>query len=278
MLIRSIIMFKSNFTGTRRSIARLIIATICIVIAVFQVIEGMKMINNNKEMPDITVHDFDMLKYDQVVQGELKELFATMYLDKENGEEPLDLYFAFTDSGHIMTFRAMPGSEMDSKLSDLFSGKTESVMYKGKVKKMTAAYHAAIRQNLGYGKLSKKYKFEGSAKEVLLDYMIDASPYDSGYSQKAIIATFVGAGLMVLLAFLVLFKLIKNAIISIAAEKGHFKPELKVTKDDITFEMEGNYQGNEEYGEDFFVSTEYNIRDYGVNKNDSTADKRQLPS
>ena len=66
-------MFKSNFTGTRRSIARLIIATICIVIAVFQVIEGMKMINDNKEMPDITVHDFDMLKYDQVVQGELKE-------------------------------------------------------------------------------------------------------------------------------------------------------------------------------------------------------------
>ena len=272
-------MKHSVFTGTKRAIARVIIAALCLAVAVFQVYQGLRMIEESDDnIPFVSSAQYDDLKEGDVIHGEIKEILTGFYADKENGEIPTNVYFSLSDTGHIIVFRALPDTKMDKKLSDLQQNKGEPVMFKGKVRKMTNSYDVFLRRELWSRKLQKKIDFDLTVKEAFLGIYIDAAEYDTAYSQKAIVATFVGAGLMVILAFLFLAKLFKNAYISIAAEKGKYQAEMKVTKDDIKFEMEGTYEGNEKYGDEFFVNTEYNIRDYGVNKNDSKADKRQLPS
>ena len=118
-----------------------------------------------------------------------------------------------------------------------------------------------------------------TSNEAYLGLVVDMVQPDAQYSEKAINATFVGAILMFALAVLLLIKPIKNAHESIAAEKGKYKPKLAVTKDDIDFEMQGYYTGEEQQNNGFFVNTEYNIRDYGASKeDDSPADRSQLPT
>lgn len=271
--------FKSNFTGTRRSIARIICALICVIVCVFQVTYGVKMIRENANDPPLStsIH-FDSFTENQIVVGELTKIDGFLQLDPMDGTSILNYYFCISDTGHVMSFRTAPDSEMDFKMSQLYNGNTDKVYYKGIVKKMADKYYAAIRQDIAIKKLSKKMDIDLAVKEALLDISIDVSPYDAAYSQKAITATFVGAVLMFLLAVLFMWKIFKNAVQTIAAEKGYYHPDLKVTKDDIEFEMEGMYNSDESNSESFFINTEFNTKDYGVYKENDRADRHQLPS
>ena len=272
-------MKHSSFTGTKRAIVRVIIAFFCLSVAVYQVYQGCRMLQeSDNTVPYVTSANYDDLKEGDIIRGEISDILTMFYADKETGETPTNVYFSLSDTGHFMAFRTLPNSTMDLKLSNLLTNKGDPVMFKGKVKKMTDSYYEFLKRELWVRRIQKKIDFDLPAKEALPGLYIDAAEYDAAYSQKVIIVTFVGAGLMVILAGLFLAKLFKNAYISIAAEKGKYHAEMKVTKDDLKFEMEGNYEGNEKYGEEFFVNTEYNIREYGVNKNESKADKRQLPS
>ncbi len=283
---------KSSVAGSRWAIAKIIIAFICFGIAVYQLYAGFKMIEENKSYTDITASDYDDLEMDQIVQGEIKNIEGYFMVsqnegailsanydntDTESGDTTI-VYCVRSDSGHLLAFRTLPDSKIDNQFYAVITGEADSVLFKGRVRGMTDPYRIGILNNLDHLTYSKKLKLDMPAKEALLDYMVDANTYDSGYSEKAIKATFVGAVLMFIIGCLFLVTIVKNAIISVLAEKGKYKAKLKVTKEDIEFEMQGTYTGNEENGENFFVNTNYNIRDYGVNKNNSPADKSQLPS
>lgn len=271
--------FQSNFTGTRRSIARVICALICIIVCVFQVSYGMKMVKENAEEPPLSISmHFDSFKENQIVVGEITHIDAYIPLDPMDGSGVMNFYFCLSDSGHIMTFRTLPDTPIDEHMAELISGKTDKILYKGQVKKLSDKFRTAILQDLKIKKLSKKLNLDLKVDEALLDVEIDVSPYDASYSEKAIIATFVGAVLMFLLAVAFMWKIFRNAIESVAAETGHYKPKLKVTKDDIEFEMQGIYNSDESNSESFYINTEFNTKDYGVYKENDKADRSQLPS
>ena len=280
-------MFKSKFTGTKRTIALFICSFICILLCISQIISGVRMIKENNDAPYLlTYKDYDSFKEGQVVNGVITEYVYRMDENSENGmtnniesgNGSLILYFAKSDTGKIMLFRAPVGSELASSMQQLHDGKISEVYYKGKVRTMSAKYSQAIKQELFFKRFNKAVNI--NKNDVFLELMIDMSPTNAAYSQKAITATFVGAVLMFLIAGVFLIKPIKNAAETILSDKGKYKPKLAVTKDDLEFEMEGFYTGNEQKDDEFFVNTGYNIRNYGaVNKDEeSPADRSQLPT
>lgn len=286
-------MFKSKFTGTKRTIARFIIAIFFMMVCAAQIISGCRMIEANNTITTFsTYEDYDNFKPGQIVTGVIKDYafsltenvdenqgggYVNPSVESSNGS--LILYFAKSSTGKIMLFRARVDSPMSESMSKLHKKEIDEVYYKGVVKTMTASYSQTLRQKLFLKQFKKDIDIKMSEKENFLELMIDMSPTNAGYSQKAIIATFVGAGLVFLAAILVMLKPIKDAYISVLSEKGGYLNKPVVEKDDLVFELQGFYEGEEQKNDDFFVNTDYNIRDYGVNKdNDSPADKSQLPT
>ena len=275
-------MFKSKFTGTKRTIARFIIAIFFMMVCAAQIISGCRMIEANNTITTFsTYEDYDNFKPGQIVTGVIKDyaFSLTENVDEDLGNGSLILYFAKSSTGKIMLFRARVDSDMSELMSKLHKKEIDEVYYKGTVKTMTDRYSQALRQELFFKQFDKEFDIKMTDKDTFLELMIDMSPTNAGYSQKAIIATFVGAALVFLAAILVMLKPIKDAYISVLSEKGGYLNKPVVEKDDLVFELQGFYEGEEQKNDDFFVNTDYNIRDYGVNKdNDSPADKSQLPT
>ena len=100
----------------------------------------------------------------------------------------------------------------------------------------------------------------------MLGQLIDITAADSTISEKAINATFIGAVLAFLMSLLLLRKTFKNVVISIMLRKHPEREKQLLNRDDYIFENEGLYTGNDEQGSDFFVNTEYNVRNEGDTK------------
>ena len=269
-------MSKSKFTGTKRTIALFICSILCMLVCIAQIVEGCRMIKENNDAPPLsTKEDYDSFKDGQIVNGVVSELLFAVSDDENN----VRLYFAATETKRIISFRCPNGSELSMEMNKLANGEQTEVYYKGKVGTFTDLYSSSIKKELTINyQLLKSKGVNISAQDVYTGLVVDMSPTDAGYSDKAITATFVGAVLMLLLSIVFLIYPVKNAYQTIAAEKGKYKPKLAVTKDDIKIETQGYYNSDEIKNDDFFVNTEYNIRDYGVHKDDSPADRSQLPT
>ena len=267
-------MSKSKFKGTKRTIALFICSILCMLVCITQIVEGCRMIKENNDAPPLsTKEDYDSFKDGQIVNGVVSELLFSAIDDETN----VRLYFAATKTNHIITFRCPNESDLSKEMDKLANGEETEVYYKGKIGTFTDRYSFFIKREI-FQHLLKNRSIDTSANEAYTGLVVDMSPPDAGYSEKAITATFVGAVLMLLLSIVFLIYPIKNAYQTIAAEKGKYKPKLAVTKDDIKIETQGYYNSDEIKNDDFFVNTEYNIRDYGVHKDDSPADRSQLPT
>lgn len=271
--------FQSNFTGTKRMIARFIAAILCAVLCVSQVIAGCRMIRDNDDLPPLsTSEDYDDFHDGMVINGMIDEVLFQA-LDDTNASGQINVYFARSKTDHVVAFRVPLGSKMDEQMEKLLTGEGEPVYYKGVARMATALYQTFLRREVDLRQIKKQFTLSRPTKEAVTGLMVDVSPNDASYSEKAIVVTFVSAVLLLLAFLLLMWKPIRLMIETIASEKGKYQPELAVTKDDITFETQGFYNGEGPSDDSFFVNTDYNIRDYGVYKDeDSPADKSQLPS
>ena len=260
-------MFKGSFRGERWEMAKVIMAAICLAMMVAQIVAGYNMINSNEEERiQATSANYETLQPGINVDGEITELFYSFPIEMESGgsDEELIAYIVKSDTGKLMLLRAPVDSEISWELADLKEGKKDSVAYRGNVKTMGDAYYSAIASTLRFNKLGKKIVVDGKINDLLLHNMIDITAATTRITQRVIVLTFVGAGLMLIIALLILRKTFKKAVDSVRSAKGKYKVDYKITKDDITLENEGIYEGNEAYGKDFFVNTEHNIRNEGA--------------
>ncbi|MBQ8135598.1 MAG: hypothetical protein IJ192_14570 [Clostridia bacterium] len=267
-------MFKGSFAGDRWEFAKVIMAAICLAAMVGQIIAGFKMINSNEEeRVQATSANYETLQPGINVDGEITELFYSFPIEMQSGgsDEELMAYIVKSDTGKLMLLRAPVESNIAWQLTEFQEGKTDSVAFRGNVKTMGEMYYNAIVFDLRMDKLQKKIAIDGKVDEVLLHNMIDITVATTRITKRVIVLTFVGAGLMLIIALLILRKTFKNAVDSVKSAKGKYQVNYKVTLDDLTFENEGMYEGNEQYGEGFFVNTEHNIR------NEGAMEKRKKP-
>ena len=247
--------------------AKVIMAALCLVLMVGQIVAGCKMINSNEEERiQATSANYETLQPGTNVDGEITELFYSFPIEMQSGgsDEELIAYIVKSDTGKLMLLRVPVDSEISWELADFKEGKKDCVAYRGNVKTMGDAYYNAIAYILRADKLGKKIVVDGKINDLLLHNMIDITVATTRITQRVIVLTFVGAGLMLIIALLILRKTFKNAVDSVMSAKGKYNVNYKVTLDDITFENEGVYEGNEQYGDGFFVNTEYNIRNEGA--------------
>lgn len=270
---------KSPFRGGAWEKFKIIMAIFCLIVMVLQIKSGIDMINENNNLPPL-VTNYDSVSAGQSIRGEITHFEAVIDTSKETeiaggagkidfGQsagasiEPVKMYIYITDAKQILVFRTTGKSSIDSQLSQLSSKQIDSVQFRGYVREMKTNSVSILNTYLLYTNFIKNHNLEGGTQDTMMRLEVDITAPDSKISDKAIIATFVGAVLMFLLALLFLKKIIKNAYISIYLSKHPEEGKRLLSRNGVIFEDEGLYQGSEKTNGEFFVNTEHNVRGEG---------------
>lgn len=245
---------------------KMLFALICIGVCIGQVVEGIKMIKSNNNAPSLPV--LEMRDMETVGNGVEFKLKVDNVITKIEGDTTLngaevEYFIASTHSQKLIVLRAITGSSACNQLHEFENGRTEPLYLRGVSKEMRDANHGAFNLQIIAGRIIEKSDITEtrSIRKALLPKVVDVTVAEALINPKIIVFTFVGAGLMLLFAFLLLRKAIGLAIQSVKARKGTLEYTPKVKLEDLIFEDTQYYQGNEDHGEYFFVNTEYNIYD-----------------
>lgn len=260
-------MSKSSFRGGRWEIAKIIMAMLCLILMVYQIISGYDMIKTNNNLPPyFTQSQFETLESNQQIRGQVTDVAAEFTGDEATNETDLRYYIVLTEHDKIMILRTKSSDAINTEILKLREGEIDSFEFRGYVRPLTERNTAALNIYLVSTAFLKKRGISGGTHDAMLGQLIDITAADSTISEKAINATFIGAVLAFLMSLLLLRKTFKNVVISIMLRKHPEREKQLLNRDDYIFENEGLYTGNDEQGSDFFVNTEYNVRNEGDTK------------
>lgn len=259
-------MSKNNvFKTSKWEIAKLIISAVCILLIIYQVSAGIKMIQSNEKLPQTVVQeDFDTLDVGTEIRGELTHIDGTLYGDSSIDPGTIQYYSMITESQKIMLIRTISGSETDNEIHNMIRGNCESVKFRGYVRSLSDADKTSLNLELISTNYLQKHGIDSGTQEAILGHIIDITEQDSQIPQKYITFTFAAAVILVLLIPLLLRKTIKNAYTSWAIRKGKISEKILLDKNDYIFDDEGLYNTDENQNESFYVNTKHNFRNEGT--------------
>ncbi len=253
------------FTGNKWEMAKIIMTAVCILLIIYQVSAGIKMIQANEKLPQtVTQEDFDTLDVGTQIRGELTHIDGTLYGDLSVDPGCIQYYSIITESQKIMLIRTISGSETDNEIHDMISGDCESVKFRGYVRDLSAADKTSLNLELITTNYLRKHGIDSGTQEAILGHIVDITGQDSQIPQKYITFTFAVAVILVLLIPLLLRKTIKNAYISLAIRKGKISEKILLDKNDYIFDDEGLYKTDKNQNESFYVNTKHNFRNEGT--------------
>ena len=256
-------MFKSNFSTSIWEKAKLVTALICIILMIYQLVMGFKMMDtNNKKPPAVTGDRFDSLTAGSEISGTITHVEGWFVPQELEGGTQITCFVVLSDTNHIMLFRTPSTSAIHSSLISLYEKKTDSVSYRGMVKNVSADIKSRLSIYMSSQRLKAKYNIKMDDYEAILGVLVDVTDANAGFSDKEIIVTFIGAALMVVAVVLLLRKTFMNAVVSFKTNNQDIDRNKLLKHDDYIFENEGFYNGELQNGE-FFVNTDHNVRNEG---------------
>ena len=243
-------------TGGKWDITKIILAILSFICFIYMLCAGADMINANSDSGrKITPADYGNLTVGETVNGKLNNIIMEYQGDESADSTIVSYYLVKSDDDRLITFRTESGSECDNEMQMLLRGGADEVLFRGYVKEMKDTNKAMLNiQRIADNTLIEN-NIDGAWSEVLISQVIDITEYDAQISDKAIICTFVGAGIMLLLTVLFLRKTVKNVIYSIQVAKGIIVPETN-TKPEKELETEKFFDGGVNEQGFFYVGYE----------------------
>lgn len=239
---------RSAIAGGKWEITKVILAIISFIFFIYMLCSAMKLMSVNENMGrEITSADYSSLSIGETVCGKVDNIIMQYEGDESYDGVALSYYLIKSDDDKVITFRTQTGSECDIQMQELLKGQTDEVEFRGYVQELKDKNKALLNLQRIAGNTLDKNNIKGSWSEVLIPQEVDITTYGAQIKSKAIIATFVGAGIMLLLTLLFLKKIVKNMIYSIYVAKGkivsetHTKPEKKLEAEEI---FEGGLNDN----------------------------------
>ena len=258
------------------AIARVVITIIALAMCGYQIYIGIVLLNSNQNAPrEVTDNDLLSLTVGEEIQGTLHSIVMEYQGEDVTNGVDVQYFLMRTDSDKLISVRVQSGSQEAGVLGQMLNHEADSFEYRGRVHQMSTNTGRMLNLQLVSKAFLSKMNIKGSVDDVVIRQVIDVVPATAKVQQSAIVATFLGAGIMLLVAVLVSRKLVVRAIESFRSRNGKYVPEYEVTLDDLTFENEGYYEGNEQYGQEFYVNTEFNIFNEGSTNLSLDADDPQ---
>lgn len=265
-------MYSGRPAADKVLIARVIIAFLCLVVCGIQIYSGISIIQSNTApLKEIVGGDYSSISADEEIQGTIDNIIYEYEGDTVLNGVDVRYYLSKTADDRVISFRAVSGSGMDSQLRALHEGSIESIEYRGLVHAMKDMNKGFLNMQMTADRTLSLNDIEGGTQKAIMPYVIDITEKNDKINDKYVVFTFIGAALMLVICFFVIKKPVKLFVESLRSRNGTYVPERQVVLEDLTFENEGYYEGMKEGDQDFFVNTEYNIR----NEGDTNAIKRK---
>lgn len=233
-------MFKSEVKGTGWAIIKILLAIATFSLFIYQMIfAGQWIVNNQHEGRRISSADYESLVTGETVWGKLEKIDANLGFTADGMGTSLTLYAVKTESGKLLIFRTEEGSKCDKAMSKVMSGKSKEMYFIGYVKSLRQVDSSNISLNMISNNMLDEFGInnEKDINDVIIGQAVDVSIYEKYSDEKVFIASIVGGLFMLVLTFLLLRKIIKNAIYSIGVAKGKIEPEIPEITDPILEEL-----------------------------------------
>ena len=248
-------MFKSEVKGTGWEIAKIIIALIAFIYAIYLLIFAGKMMlfDNENVGPEITPANYDSIKNGEQVWGKIDNIISATSVGD------LNYYLVKSDSGKILFFRTPLSSKCDRAMQGVLNGTTKDFYFKGYVKPMTKQVSIALSMGMLADNTLKNNNIRSSFDDVTIKYVIDTSLYDTYVDKnKVIIATIAGVLFLFFVVFKCLKKIVTDVIYSIGVKTGRIKPlkpEIEYNPRDVELTFYSDYDKDRDA-----LSQGYNLR------------------
>ena len=212
------------------------IGIMCVLLVFVQLSAASKMIReNHTDVKMISPEQYNDLQYGDEVAAEIKkDDIITDFLGKNN---EMDYYLIRVNDEHAVAVKMPFGSPCSAAMRDMMNGGRESLLYKGRVNIIPDSDMGVINLLAISGDLLAKKGMSRHVDEVILKYMIDIAVYEEMSGTKYIIATIVGAVLMLAAAVWAFWKPFKKIGLSYAARLGKVDLEL-IKKEDLSVEQD----------------------------------------
>ena len=222
---------------------KLVIGVICLSLVLVQLSAASKMITeNNTEVKMITPQEYVGLNFGQEVAAEIKK--EDMIINFIGSSGTMSYYLVKADNDHAVIMRPLWGGECDVAMHEMLQGKRDSIVYKGRVNIVPETDMAELNLMILSGDELYKKGMSRHVDDVILKYSIDIELYDAKAHTKYIIATIVGALVMLAAAVWAFWKPFKKLGYRYAVMLGKVELDL-IKKEDLPVEQ-GWFTGDED--------------------------------
>lgn len=205
----------------------------------------------------ITLADMDNLKDGELVQGIISGSDAILkYQDQTGSGTIVYCLGVMTENRKVIAVAANPNiaPEAASQMAKFSVGGDNSLMFRGKVGKLTFTYRDSLMLNMTLHNTYYQYQLNSNDVTWMAISLVDN---DSARWTALLIASILGMIALLAILWFLLRKSINNIIYGLLVQKGVLEPEIKITKDDINLENMDPYQSNDNDMDSFYVNTDF---------------------
>ena len=226
------------------------IGIMCLSLVFVQLAAASKMITeNHTEVKMIQPEQYNNLQVGAEVAAEIKA--DDIILNFDGKSEEMNYYLVRVNDDHAVIMRTLLNSATDGAMYSLAHGGRDSLVYKGRVNTIPEADLSVVNLTVLSGDLLYKKGMSRHLDQVILRYSIDIALYETRSAEKYIIATIVGAFVMLAASIWAFWKPFKKIGLSYAARMGKIDLEL-LTKEDLPVEQ--HWFTDETARKDYFES------------------------
>ena len=222
---------------------KLVIGVICLSLVLVQLSAASKMISeNNTDVNMISPQEYVGLQTGQEIAAEVKK--EDMIMSFIGSSDTMSYYLVRVGDDHAVIMRPLLGSDCDGAMREMLQGKRDSIIYKGRVNIVPETDMAELNLMILSGDELYKKGMSRHMNDVVLRYSIDITLYDATAHTKYIIATVVGALVMLAAAVWAFWKPFKKLVYRYAVMLGKVELDL-IKKEDLPVEQ-GWFTGDED--------------------------------
>ena len=226
---------RKKFMLTWWDKTKLVIGVVCLLFVWVQLSAASKMITeNNTEVRMITPQEYVGLNFGDEVAAEVKK--EDMLIRFIGSSDTMSYYLVRVSDDHAVIMRPLLGSACDGAMGEMLHGKRDSITYKGRVNIVPETDMAELNLVILSGDELYKRGMSRHVNDVILKYSIDITLYDAMAHTKYIIATIVGAIVMLAAAVWAFWKPFKKLGYRYAVMFGKVELDL-IKKEDLPVEQ-----------------------------------------
>ena len=227
---------RKKFVITWWDKVKIAIGIAALFLVIVQISAASKMLReNNTEVRMITPEQYNSLNYKDEVAAEIKK--DDIIMNFVGSSDTMSYYLVKVNDDHAVVMRTLVGNACDNAMYAMLGGSAESITYKGRVNTLPETDMAEVNLMVLSGDLLYKKGMSRHLDDVVLKYSIDITLYDAMAGTKYIIATIVGAFLMMALTVWAFWKPFKKIGLGFAAQMGKIDLDL-LKKEDLPVEID----------------------------------------